>query len=226
MNSQQPTILAAFAHPDDEVLGCGGTIARHVDDGDEVSLIFMADGVGARDENISQSIVIRNEARDKALKILGVSEFYSLDFPDNKMDSIPLLEVVKGLELIIEKLKPHRIYTHHYGDLNVDHRITHQAVMTACRPQPGICAKEILTFEVMSSTEWGLKSNNQFSPNVFVEITEYLDKKLDALSAYEVEMRPYPHSRSIQHLEFLAKHRGNCVGVESAEAFEGVRFLW
>jgi len=219
------SVLVVAAHPDDEVLGCGGTIARHVAEGDLVHVVFMADGVQSRRMDGSEELQLRNQARDEALKILGVSECNVLDFPDNRMDSLPLLDVVQALEPIIKQVQPSRVYTHHHGDLNVDHRVTHQAVITACRPVPGSSVREILTFEVMSSTEWATPGVAPFVPNAFVDISDYLPKKLEALAAYDMEMRPAPHSRCVTNIEALARHRGNCVGVEVAEAFEVMRVL-
>lgn len=218
-------ILVVAAHADDEVLGCGGTIARHVAKGDRVHVVFMADGVGSRGDNESNELIFRNCARDKAMKILGVEKWFSLNLPDNRMDSVPLLNVVKALEPIIEQVQPARVYTHHHGDLNVDHRIAHQAVITACRPLPGSSVREILAFEVMSSTEWATPGVAPFVPNVFVDISDYLPKKLEALAAYELEMRPAPHARSVANVESLARQRGNCVGLEAAEAFNVVRLI-
>jgi len=219
------TVLVVVAHADDEVLGCGGTIARHVAECDVVNVVFMADGVGSRDVGNSNQIQLRNLACEEALKIIGVTKWYALNFPDNRMDSVPLLDVVQALEPIIEQLQPERIYTHHYGDLNVDHRVTHQAVLTSCRPVPGGSVREILTFEVMSSTEWATPGIAPFVPNAFMDISNHLPKKLDALAAYEMEMRSGPHSRSFEHIEALARHRGNCVGIEAAEAFDIVRIV-
>lgn len=219
------TILVVAAHPDDEVLGCGGTIARHVAEGDAVHVIFMADGVGSRKGKLKREMNERNLAKTQALKILGVSSSHSLDFPDNYMDSMPLLDIVQPLERLICEIQPRTIYTHHHGDLNVDHRITHRAVMTACRPLPGSSIREILTFEVMSSTEWSDAGQQAFDPNVFVDISEHWPKKLQAIEAYALEMRPAPHSRSIGHLETLARHRGACVGMERAEGFRLIRGL-
>lgn len=218
-------ILVVAAHADDEALGCGGTIARHVAEGDHVCVVFMADGVASRAQVDQAELQRRNQARDAALDIQGVTHWHALDFPDNRMDSVPLLDVVQALEPIIEQVQPVRVYTHHNGDLNVDHRITHQAVMTACRPVPGSSVREILAFEVMSSTEWATPVVAPFVPNVFVDISDYLPKKLEALTAYDMEMRPAPHSRSVAHIEALALHRGNCVGLDAAEAFEMVRVV-
>lgn len=219
------SVLIVAAHADDEVLGCGGTIARHVAEGDVVHIVFMADGVGSRAHGETYQLQHRNLARDEALKILGVSEYNALDFPDNRMDSVPLLDVVQALEPIIEQVQPTRVYTHHSDDLNVDHCVTHQAVMTACRPMPGSSVREILTFEVMSSSEWATPSVAPFVPNTFVDISDYLPNKLEALAAYEMEMRSVPHSRSVAHIEALALHRGNCVGIDAAEAFMVIRMV-
>ena len=223
--SMNSAILVVVAHPDDEALGCGGTIARHVAQGDHVHVIFMTDGVGSRGADESIQRQRREQARDKALKILDVKEWHALAFPDNSMDSVPLLRVVQSLEPIIEQVQPTRIYTHHHGDLNVDHRVTHQAVMTACRPVPGINVPEILAFEVMSSTEWATPGLAPVIPKAYVDISDYLPKNLEALTAYNLEMRPVPHSRSFAHIEALARHRGNCMGLEAAEAFEIIKFI-
>lgn len=225
MTKKYKKILIVAAHADDEVLGCGGTIARHVAEGDAVHVIFMADGVGSRGDEQITELEARNQARDAALKILGVIEWHALDFPDNRMDSVPLLDVVQALEPIVRKIQPERVYTHHHGDLNVDHRVTHQAVLTACRPLPGSSVREILAFEVMSSTEWATPGLAPFIPNAFVDISAYLPKKLEALAAYELEMRPAPHSRSVEHIEALARHRGHSMGVAAAEGFEVVRVV-
>jgi N-acetylglucosamine malate deacetylase 1 len=218
-------VLVVVAHADDEVLGCGGAIARHVAEGDQVHVAYMADGVGSRGGNFELEVVKRNEARDRALEVLGVTGWHVHQFPDNKMDSVPLLNVVQPLERIMQEISPRIIYTHHYGDLNVDHRVTHQAVMTACRPQPGCSVREIYACEVMSNTEWAAPGSAPFLPNAYVDITPYWSVKRAALDAYELEMRQAPHSRSIIHIESLARHRGNCVGVEFAEAFMPIRLL-
>lgn len=218
-------ILIVAAHADDETLGCGGTIAKHCARGDYVHVVFMADGVSSRDDAKSSEVVRRENSVKKALAELGVDEYHFLDFPDNRMDQVALLDVVKPLEKIVSEVNPRIIYTHHYGDLNVDHRICHQAVMTACRPVPDSCVQEILCFEVMSSTEWATRGVMPFIPNVFVDITEQWDVKRKALEMYEMEMRPSPHSRSMRNLEALAIYRGHSCGLMMAEGFEIVRSI-
>lgn len=219
------TVLVVVAHPDDEVLGCGGAIARHVTEGDKVHVVYMADGVGSRGGDLEFDVFERNEARDRALQVLGVTDWHTHQFPDNRMDTVPLIDVVQPLERIVKDIRPRIIYTHHYGDLNVDHRVTHQAVMTACRPQPGCPVREIYACEVMSNTEWASPGLAPFLPNAYVDITAYWPVKRAALDAYGLEMRLAPHSRSVSHVEGLARHRGNCVGVDAAEAFMVVRVL-
>ena len=216
------TILVVAAHADDEALGCSGTIARHVAEGDSVHLLFMTDGVGAR-EVVADEADERLSAAEQAAKILKVSSVTNLSFPDNSMDALPLLDIVKEVEAKIKEVNPEIIYTHHIGDLNVDHQIAHKAVLTACRPQPGFGVKSIYAFEVLSSTEWQTPSVMPFIPNVFVDIGDYLSTKMQVIRAYEEEMRNVPHTRSLEHIELLAKHRGYSVGVDAAEAFMLVR---
>ncbi len=218
-------VLIISAHPDDEVLGCGGTIAKHVQNGDEVHVLILAEGVTSRDEvrererragELSQLA----QAAHEAGRILEVQSVELHDFPDNRMDAVDLLDVVKVVETAIDKYKPDMVYTHHAGDVNIDHRIVHQAVVTACRPLPGQCVKTLLFFEVPSSTEWQIPgSAPAFLPNYFVDISDCLDKKFQALKAYESEMRPWPHPRSLTAVEHLARWRGSMVGVEAAEGF-------
>lgn len=218
-------VLIVAAHTDDEALGCGGTIARHVAEGDIVYAVFIADGVSSRANSDQLNHARRNVAAENARGILGIRENFYFGFPDNRLDSIPLIEIIRPLEEIILKLQPHIIYTHHHGDLNIDHRVTHQALLTACRPMPSSSIQAIFAFEVMSSTEWMTPMFEPFVPNHFVVIGDYLNIKIDALRAYKLEMREAPHSRSIEHLECLASHRGYSVGVMQAEAFTTIRTI-
>ena len=215
-------ILVVAAHSDDEAIGCSGTMAKHVSAGDQVHVLFMTDGVGSR-KGIAREVNNRLSSAEKAAKILGVASMQNLSFPDNQMDTVPLLDITQAIEKKIVGIQPNVIYTHHVGDLNIDHQVTHRAVMTACRPQPGSCVKEIYAFEVLSSTEWQTPGLMPFVPNVFVDISDYLEKKVATINAYCEEMREIPHSRSIEHLIALAKHRGYSVGVGAAEAFMLIR---
>lgn len=219
------TVLVVAAHSDDEALGCGGTIARHVAEGDTVYAVFLADGVTSRAGAANDQLLVRNEAAEQARLILGIKENFYLGLPDNKLDSIPLIDVIQPLEEVILKLQPELVYTHFYGDLNVDHRVAYQAVMTACRPMPGVSVREIRLFEVLSSTEWGNGSVSPFVPNLYIDVDIYLENKIQALGAYSMEMRSHPHTRSLIHVKILASHRGSCVGLNFAEAFFLVRKL-
>jgi len=217
-------VLVVAAHPDDEVLGCGGTIARHVQDGDTVSVVYMADGVTSRSDSTRDARAERQQASVAAQNILGISHCCSLAYSDNRLDSYPLLELVQELEVLIRRFAPEVVYTHHAGDLNVDHRVTHAAVLTACRPMPLASVREIYAFEVVSSSEWN-PGAIPFVPQVFVDISGFMEKKRLALNAYAVEMRKLPHSRSIEHLEALCVHRGYSVGLPCAEAFMLLRAI-
>lgn len=213
------SVLVVAAHSDDEVLGCAGTIARHVESGDQVTVVFMTDGVSSRLNSNAELGEIRNDAAINALNILGVESVHSYAFPDNKMDSVPLLDVAQAIEKVLNVCNPNIIYTHFPHDLNVDHQVTHQAVLTACRPQYWSSVKEIYTFEVLSSTEWNSRALIQFSPQKIVNITDFWDKKLMALKCYSNEMRDFPHSRSYECVEALAIYRGATFGLNKAEAF-------
>ena len=217
------------AHPDDEVLGCGGVIAKHVIQGDEVHVLILAEGITSRGEkrdreNQKTELSELSRSANEAHHILGSTSLKMLDFPDNRMDSVDLLDIIKVIELELTEKKTDTIYTHHQGDLNIDHRLTHQAVVTACRPIPNQKVKKILCYEVPSSTEWQTPNPEMaFVPNCFINITETLTMKLNALRAYGGEMMEWPHSRSILALEHLSRWRGASSGLDAAEAFMLVR---
>jgi LmbE family N-acetylglucosaminyl deacetylase len=218
------TVLVVVAHTDDEVLGLGGTIAKHVENGDIVYSVSMTDGLGARGGENEEEIKIRAQASINAAKILGLTWIEGGNFPDNAMDSVPLLEVVKVIEKAKSLINPTIVYTHSSADLNVDHRVVSQATLTAFRPQPNEVWEEIRAFEIVSATDYGHKSiTNIFYPNFYVNIKHTWDKKLAALNEYKMEMRDEPHARSFKGLENLAKYRGNQVGLYYAEAFEIIR---
>jgi LmbE family N-acetylglucosaminyl deacetylase len=215
-------ILVIASHPDDETLGCGGTLARHIEEGDDVHVICMTNGVSSRGQDLL-AIKARQLAMCKAMKSLMVQSYQLLDYPDNKMDSLPLLEIVQCIEILINKIKPNIVYTHFYGDLNIDHQITYRAVMTACRPQPGFSVGEINCFEIPSSTNWEGSNQSIFHPNMFIDITNYWKYKKRALKDYKIEMKSVPHYRSIDSLDILSRMRGYSHGLERAEAFVTVR---
>jgi LmbE family N-acetylglucosaminyl deacetylase len=218
-------VLIVSAHPDDEVLGCGGTIARHADAGDQVQVLIMAEGATSRQLHrdrvqASEELSALEEAAKTAGKILGAVGVELLDLPDNRLDSLDRLDLIKQTENRIGCYQPEVIYVHHAGDVNVDHRRLHEAVTTACRPTPGQQVRRILSYEVASSCEWQLPgSGPAFTPNWFVDISGQWDRKREALLAYASEMRAWPHARSLEALEHLARWRGAQVGVEAAEAF-------
>lgn len=224
-------VLVVAAHPDDEILGCGGTIARHARAGDEVHVVIMAEGATSRgrqrdaDAQRGEIGSLADAAR-KANALLGVVSVTLHGLPDNRMDSMDRLDVIKLVEGDVERVRPDLVYTHHAGDLNIDHRIVHESVLTACRPQPSSTVKTLLFFEVPSSTEWNLAvSAPVFAPNWFVDVSDVLALKLDALACYQSEMRPWPHARSVKAVEHLAGWRGASVGMEAAEAFVLGRLL-
>lgn len=210
-------VLVVCAHPDDEVLGCGGTIARHVAEGDKVHVVYVADGETAR---IMHNRGERNKAAQKACEALGASPQF-LDHPDQRLDQLALLDITREIEAVAKAIQPRVVYTHHVGDLNRDHRIVHKAVMTAFRPVSGLTPNQIFAFEVLSSTEWG----SGFWPNHFVDISAFMKKKLEALHCYSDEMRPPPHARSYASAIALAEMRGYSVGQGSAEAFMVMRSI-
>ncbi|MBC98975.1 MAG: hypothetical protein CME63_14630 [Halobacteriovoraceae bacterium] len=210
-------ILVLVAHSDDEALGCGGTIAKHIRSGDHVKLIFMTNGVGSRENSSSLEIEERNSSLKKSCEILGVKDYVQLNFEDNKMDMYPLLDIIKEVSSVLKGYDPELIYTHHSSDLNVDHRITHDVCFTIFRPQPFCSVVEIRTFEVPSSTHWNTGSS--FTPNLFVDIKEVKELKMKSLKCYDEEIREFPHARSYRGIESLIVFRGSTVGLEAAEAF-------
>lgn len=219
------SIFIVAAHPDDEVLGCGGTIARHADEGDQVQVLIVAEGATSRQQQrdrnqASDELSALAQAAQQAGVILGASGVELLNFPDNRLDSLDRLDLIKQIEERIARHQPQVVYVHHAGDVNIDHRRLHEAVVTACRPIPGQPVRRLLSFEVASSTEWQPPgSAPAFQPNWFVDISFQWTRKREALEAYASEMRHWPHARSIQAVEHLASWRGAQVGVEAAEAF-------
>ncbi|TWO68951.1 PIG-L family deacetylase [Caenimonas sedimenti] len=214
-------VLVVAAHPDDEVLGCGATLAKWRSQGAEIQVAFLADGVAARGAADAGPAAQRRRAAARAASTaLGLPPPWFGDFPDNRCDAVPLLEMAQAVEALVARFSPTTVLTHHHGDLNIDHQRVHQAAMTACRPQPGHTVRTLLFFEVPSSTEWQTPSPAlAFVPQWHEDVGATLDRKLAALQAYAEELRPWPHPRSARAVEALARWRGAAVGCEAAEAF-------
>jgi len=219
-------ILIIAAHPDDEILGCGASAARFVDEGNEVGVHILGEGAASRcsdaAEAEAQISLLRSAAR-RAADTLGCGHLSFDTLPDNMFDSVPLLDVVKRIETVIDEFRPEIVFTQHGGDINIDHVITYRATMTAVRPMQGSCVKALYAYEVPSSTEWAFnRFQPAFTPDSFVDVTAYLARKLKAMACYQEEVRPFPHPRSSEALEAYAKVRGATVGVKAAEAFQTV----
>lgn len=211
------SVLVVAAHPDDEVLGCGGTLARHVLSGDEVRVLLLAEGAMGRRGATRNDADNLAAAAKRAGEVLGVQATILHSYPDQRLDSVSKLELTQLIETHIEKYLPAVVYTHFWGDLNSDHRIVSECTLVACRPLPGCSVKRLLFFEVPSSTEWA--PAKCFEPNWFVDVEPTFDKKMKALRAYAGEVRAFPHPRSEEAVQDLARWRGATAGVRSAEAF-------
>ncbi len=222
-------VLVFAAHPDDELLGVGGTVRRLADEGKLVRAVIMAEGLTSRaekrsDANLSELIALQEDSR-RAAEIVGYKSIDFCGLPDNRMDGIELLDVIKIVSKYVEKYQPDTIFTHHHGDLNIDHRITCEAVLTACRPVGSNKVKRIYGFETPSSTEWNYTHAEPFTPNVYFDISDTLEAKVQGMACYRTESALYPHPRSPEALRALGKHRGSNVGFDMAEAFVLLREL-
>jgi len=221
-------ILIVAAHPDDEVLGCFGTVARLIKEGYEAYTLILGEGKTSRDEkrvvtNQKSEIQKLNKEIEKANNAIGIKKVFIKSFPDNRFDSVDLLDIVKVISKIKEEIQPDIIFTHFKNDLNIDHRITYQAVLTATRPMKDESVKEIYSFEILSSTEWNYPIS--FSPDTYFDISDTLDLKLKAMEEYSSELCEYPHPRSIDGIELNSKYQGMRVGKKYVEAFKSVRVL-
>lgn len=216
---KRETVLVCAAHPDDEILGCGATMARHAQAGDAVHAVILGRGVTSRGDDRA-AIEALDAAARRANALVGAASLRLFDFPDNRMDTVGRLSIAKCLEEEIARIRPSIVYAHYRSDLNVDHGRVADAAAIAARPVPGSSVASLLFYEVASSTEFrpaGVAA--PFVPNWFVDVTATLDVKLAALREYAAEMRAFPHPRSLEAVEHLARWRGATVGVGAAEAF-------
>ena len=216
-------VLVVAAHPDDEILGCGGTLARLRETGAEITILLLGEGPTSRETDDMTEQMVRTETHASARNAaatLGIRDVRFEDLPDNRFDTVPLLRIIQSVEAVGQDVRPDLVLTHFAGDLNIDHQLTHRAVMTVFRPLPGARSVQILGFEVLSSTEYTpLGMGINFHPNVYIDIVSFLEPKQKALTAYVTEMRPWPHPRSHEAVEHLARLRGSQCGREAAEGF-------
>jgi LmbE family N-acetylglucosaminyl deacetylase len=216
-------VMVIVAHPDDETIGVAGTLARYSRAGIKVSVMCMTDGVGARGESALQAINRRQNSELAALKI-GFEWIFQGEFPDNMMDTVPFLDVVKLIEKYKNLKEPNIVFTHSPSDLNIDHRIIAKAVLTAFRPIPNQVIADLYSIEIPSATDFGHNDFfGSFKPNYFVDISSTWDLKLAALQIYGSEIPAPPHSRSVSGIDALSKLRGHQSGIERAEAFQLLR---
>ncbi len=222
------TILIVAAHPDDEVLGCFATVARLIKEGYEGYTLILGEGKTSRDEsriveNKKDELKILNQEIIEANQTIGIKKVFIETFPDNRFDSVDLLDIIKAISKVKEEINPDIIFTHYEHDLNIDHQITYKAVITATRPMVDECVKEIYSFEILSSTEWNYPLS--FSPDTYFDISDTIDLKLDAMKKYNSELCSYPHPRSLEGIELNAQYQGMRVGKEYVEAFKVIRSL-
>ena len=221
-------ILIVAAHPDDEVLGCFGTVARLIQEGYEAYTLILGEGKTSRDEerlveNKKDEIALLNNEIQDANNIIGIKKVFVESFPDNRFDSVDLLDIIKVISKVKKEVQPDIIFTHYEHDLNVDHQVTYKAVITATRPMQDECVKEIYSFEILSSTEWNYPLS--FAPDTFYDIDSTLELKLKAMQAYTSELCEYPHPRCLEGISLNAKYQGMRVGKKHVEAFKSIRII-
>ena len=222
-------IMLIAAHPDDELLGCGGTLLYYKNKGYQIKIIFLSDGESSRDISSKKTQILIKKREGQAIKISKLCKFKQPTFArflDNKLDTIPLIKIVKFIEREIKIFKPNIIITHNEDDLNIDHKTVFKATITATRPSSKTFVKSIFCFETPSSTENNFsKIKVSFNPNLYFDISKFINKKISMLKLYKQELRLYPHARSLEGIKVLAKYRGTQIGVKYAEAFNIIRQL-
>ena len=223
-------VLIVAAHPDDEVIGVGGTIAKYVADGAVVKVLIVTDGSTSQYRDNPDLLNILKEKKletEKAAELLGVSEVIYGNLPDMKLDIVEHTKVNSVIEAVIDEFQPNIVFTHFWGDVNLDHQCVCKSTLVACRPVPGQCVRELYGYYVQSSTEWNVQSaNNTFMATLFVDISgDYANRKYKAMDCYSAELREYPHPRSIEALRVNDSANGVHVGVNAAEGFVVYREL-
>lgn len=217
-------VVVIGAHPDDELLGAGGTLVRHVLAGDEVHAIVVADGAGSR-YPAELALTLEKQAH-RAAEVIGFTSLRFMSLPDQRLDTVPLIELTQRLEGVLDEIDPATVYTHFPEDVNADHRLVARCTWTACRPyaRPGV--RRFAAFETPSSTEWAWPMpGTELRPNLFVDVTDTLEAKVAAMECYETELRDYPHPRSARALRERAAYWGSHVGWTAAEPFVLLREL-
>lgn len=222
-------VLVIAAHPDDEVLGCGGTIARLSSEGVECHLLIVTDGSSSqyRDSDHLHEIIEAKKLETKGCSDqLGFKSIHYGELPDMKLDKTPHIVINQVIEKVVDELQPDTVFTHFWGDVNRDHQEVYKSTLVAVRPVMGQVVKELYCYRVPSSTEWTPnKGDTMFMPNVFVDITEFAEQKYKAFACYSTELRDYPHPRSVQYLRETDKATGLKVGLLAAEEFVLLRKL-
>lgn len=216
-------ILVIAAHPDDEVLGMGGTIAKFASEGKEVHLLIVTDGSTSQYRGTSNLQAILDKKKietEDCATVLGFKSVSYGNLPDMKLDAIPHIQINQVIEKCIDKIKPNTVFTHFWGDVNVDHQNVYRSTLVAVRPVMGQVVKRLYCYQVPSSTEWTpCNPNTMFVPNVFIDIEKYANQKYEAFSQYSTELREYPHPRSVRYLRETDIANGLKVGLKSAEQF-------
>ncbi len=222
-------VLVIAAHPDDEVLGMGGTITKLVKDGCHVDVLIVTDGSSSQYRNsdhLAEIIEAKKKETRNCADVLGVRDVYYGELPDMKLDTTPHIRINQVIEDIIDKVQPDTVFTHFWGDVNCDHQNVYKSTLVAVRPVMGQVVKELYCYRVPSSTEWTPnKADTMFMPNVFVDIEKYAEQKYKAFTCYSTELRDYPHPRSVQYLRETDKVTGLRVGLQAAEEFVLLRKL-
>ncbi|GHF42967.1 MULTISPECIES: PIG-L deacetylase family protein [Streptomyces] len=218
------TVLVLAAHPDDELLGAGATFARHTAEGDAVHAVVLTEGASSRyREGLASELA---KAAKGAAQVLGLASLRLWRLPDQRLDSLPLIDVVQRVEAVVDELRPDLVYTHFPGDVNADHGIVARAAWTACRPYVLPRLRRFAVFETPSSTEWAWATGKMFTPTLYVDVSGTLAVKLEAMRCYETEVRDHPHPRSLRALEERALYWGSRVGREAAEPLQVLREVY